>query len=132
MELRDSCICASSLYTECDHSSTRRLINTDYDTLSLQSDSPYKGGTFKFSLVLPENYPFKAPAVRSNLCALDYTIRLYLLLTSGYVPRSPSTRRSTTPGSTRRDTSACLFCVMRSVVLYFCKPKWMLDEYFEC
>ncbi|GBE82622.1 ubiquitin-conjugating enzyme [Sparassis latifolia] len=27
------------------------------------SDSPYKNGTFHFSLSLPENFPFKAPSV---------------------------------------------------------------------
>ncbi|OSX64761.1 hypothetical protein POSPLADRAFT_1178315 [Postia placenta MAD-698-R-SB12] len=27
------------------------------------SDSPYKGGTFHFTLSLPENFPFKAPSV---------------------------------------------------------------------
>jgi len=27
------------------------------------SDSPYKGGTFKFKLELPQNFPFKAPTV---------------------------------------------------------------------
>ncbi|KAF8921474.1 UBC-like protein [Mucidula mucida] len=27
------------------------------------SDSPYKGGTFKFTMVLPANFPFKAPSV---------------------------------------------------------------------
>ncbi|KAH9001629.1 ubiquitin-conjugating enzyme [Lactarius akahatsu] len=27
------------------------------------SDSPYKGGTFHFKLVIPEDYPFKPPAV---------------------------------------------------------------------
>lgn len=26
-------------------------------------DSPYKGGTFHFTLTLPENFPFKAPSV---------------------------------------------------------------------
>ncbi|EJD52893.1 UBC-like protein, partial [Auricularia subglabra TFB-10046 SS5] len=26
-------------------------------------DSPYKGGTFKFKMVFPDNYPFKAPSV---------------------------------------------------------------------
>ncbi|KZV71778.1 ubiquitin-conjugating enzyme [Peniophora sp. CONT] len=26
-------------------------------------DSPYKGGTYKFKLEIPENFPFKAPAV---------------------------------------------------------------------
>ena len=28
-----------------------------------QSASPYTGGVFNFNLVLPENYPFKAPTV---------------------------------------------------------------------
>ncbi|EPT06237.1 hypothetical protein FOMPIDRAFT_1138490 [Fomitopsis schrenkii] len=27
------------------------------------SDSPYKGGTFRFTLTLPDNFPFKAPTV---------------------------------------------------------------------
>ncbi|KAH7922825.1 ubiquitin-conjugating enzyme [Leucogyrophana mollusca] len=27
------------------------------------SDSPYKGGTFRFKLELPNNFPFKAPSV---------------------------------------------------------------------
>ncbi|KAG7092397.1 hypothetical protein E1B28_008754 [Marasmius oreades] len=27
------------------------------------SDSPYKGGTFRFTLRLPQNFPFKAPTV---------------------------------------------------------------------
>ncbi|KAI0714236.1 UBC-like protein [Fomitopsis betulina] len=26
-------------------------------------DSPYKGGTFRFTLTLPDNFPFKAPTV---------------------------------------------------------------------
>ena len=30
---------------------------------SSQSDSPYKGGTFQFTVVFPENFPFKAPTV---------------------------------------------------------------------
>ena len=30
---------------------------------SVQSDSPYKGGTFSFKLTLPEDFPFKAPTV---------------------------------------------------------------------
>ncbi|EEB93504.1 hypothetical protein MPER_07824, partial [Moniliophthora perniciosa FA553] len=25
-------------------------------------DSPYKGGTYRFTLTLPNNFPFKAPA----------------------------------------------------------------------
>jgi len=29
----------------------------------LQSDSPYKNGTFHFKLSLPSNYPFKPPTV---------------------------------------------------------------------
>jgi hypothetical protein len=36
------------------------------DTLShfeFKSDSPYKGGKFKFNLTLPSNYPFQAPTV---------------------------------------------------------------------
>jgi hypothetical protein len=33
-------------------------------SLRLQHDSPYKDGTFHFKLVLPENFPFKAPTVR--------------------------------------------------------------------
>ena len=28
-----------------------------------KSDSPYKGGTFRFKLELPPNFPFKAPNV---------------------------------------------------------------------
>jgi len=32
----------------------------------IQSDSPYKGGTFKFTLSLPQNFPFKPPTVRST------------------------------------------------------------------
>ncbi|KAJ3814837.1 ubiquitin-conjugating enzyme [Lentinula aff. lateritia] len=28
-----------------------------------ESDSPYKGGKFKFALSLPQNFPFKAPSV---------------------------------------------------------------------
>ncbi|KAK0199216.1 ubiquitin-conjugating enzyme/RWD-like protein, partial [Desarmillaria ectypa] len=27
------------------------------------SDSPYKGGTFHFTMALPQNFPFKAPTV---------------------------------------------------------------------
>ncbi|KAK0228370.1 ubiquitin-conjugating enzyme [Armillaria fumosa] len=27
------------------------------------SDSPYKGGTFRFAMILPQNFPFKAPTV---------------------------------------------------------------------
>ncbi|KAI9511317.1 hypothetical protein F5148DRAFT_1171670 [Russula earlei] len=30
---------------------------------SVQSDSPYKGGTFYFKLALPEDFPFKPPTV---------------------------------------------------------------------
>jgi ubiquitin-protein ligase len=29
----------------------------------VQSDSPYKGGTFYFKIALPEDFPFKAPTV---------------------------------------------------------------------
>ncbi|KAF9218250.1 hypothetical protein BS17DRAFT_651568, partial [Gyrodon lividus] len=29
----------------------------------LDPDSPYKGGTFRFKLELPTNFPFKAPSV---------------------------------------------------------------------
>ncbi len=29
----------------------------------VQSNSPYKGGTFHFTLTLPENFPFKPPSV---------------------------------------------------------------------
>ncbi|KIP07964.1 hypothetical protein PHLGIDRAFT_19061 [Phlebiopsis gigantea 11061_1 CR5-6] len=32
-------------------------------TLKASSDSPYKGGTFHFTLTLPDNFPFKAPTV---------------------------------------------------------------------
>ncbi|KAJ7582845.1 ubiquitin-conjugating enzyme/RWD-like protein [Mycena floridula] len=32
-------------------------------TVKGDADSPYKGGTFNFSLSLPENFPFKAPSV---------------------------------------------------------------------
>jgi hypothetical protein len=35
--------------------------------LRVQSDSPYKGGTFYFKLALPEDFPFKPPAVRYSL-----------------------------------------------------------------
>ncbi|KAE9400761.1 ubiquitin-conjugating enzyme [Gymnopus androsaceus JB14] len=31
--------------------------------ITAESDSPYKGGTFKFTLTLPPNFPFKAPSV---------------------------------------------------------------------
>ncbi|VDB99949.1 unnamed protein product [Peniophora sp. CBMAI 1063] len=31
--------------------------------IKADSDSPYKGGTYKFKLEIPENFPFKAPAV---------------------------------------------------------------------
>jgi len=34
------------------------------------SDSPYKGGTFKFKVVFPDNFPFKAPAV-------NFTTKIY-------------------------------------------------------
>ncbi|RDB24280.1 Ubiquitin-conjugating enzyme E2 [Hypsizygus marmoreus] len=32
-------------------------------SIRASSDSPYKGGTFKFTLSLPQNFPFKAPTV---------------------------------------------------------------------
>ncbi|THU90684.1 ubiquitin-conjugating enzyme [Dendrothele bispora CBS 962.96] len=32
-------------------------------TITAESDSPYKGGTFKYKLSLPQNFPFKAPTV---------------------------------------------------------------------
>ncbi|KAI0648262.1 ubiquitin-conjugating enzyme [Trametes meyenii] len=32
-------------------------------TIRAASNSPYKGGTFHFTLSLPENFPFKAPSV---------------------------------------------------------------------
>ncbi|KAH6919000.1 ubiquitin-conjugating enzyme [Coprinopsis sp. MPI-PUGE-AT-0042] len=32
-------------------------------SIKADSNSPYKGGTFKLDLVLPPNYPFKAPTV---------------------------------------------------------------------
>lgn len=32
----------------------------------LKSDSPYKGGTFHFKLVFPDNFPFKPPSVRRH------------------------------------------------------------------
>jgi len=35
----------------------------------VQSDSPYKGGTFYFKLTLPEDFPFKAPTVRHTSCS---------------------------------------------------------------
>ncbi|KAJ7285692.1 ubiquitin-conjugating enzyme/RWD-like protein, partial [Mycena rebaudengoi] len=31
--------------------------------IKADSDSPYKNGTFRFTLSLPQNFPFKAPAV---------------------------------------------------------------------
>ncbi|KIK59840.1 hypothetical protein GYMLUDRAFT_44311 [Collybiopsis luxurians FD-317 M1] len=33
-------------------------------SITAESDSPYKGGTFKFTLILPSNFPFKAPSVQ--------------------------------------------------------------------
>ncbi|KAF5391276.1 hypothetical protein D9757_001960 [Collybiopsis confluens] len=33
-------------------------------SITAESDSPYKGGTFKFTLTLPSNFPFKAPSVQ--------------------------------------------------------------------
>ncbi|KZV85120.1 UBC-like protein [Exidia glandulosa HHB12029] len=33
-------------------------------TIKPSSESPYKGGTYKFTLVFPENFPFKAPNVK--------------------------------------------------------------------
>ncbi|PIL30523.1 transporter [Ganoderma sinense ZZ0214-1] len=32
-------------------------------SIKATSNSPYKGGTFHFTLTLPENFPFKAPSV---------------------------------------------------------------------
>ncbi|KAI0350242.1 ubiquitin-conjugating enzyme [Trametes cingulata] len=32
-------------------------------SIKAASNSPYKGGTFHFTLSLPENFPFKAPSV---------------------------------------------------------------------
>jgi len=32
-------------------------------SIKAASDSPYKNGTFKFKLIFPENFPFKAPEV---------------------------------------------------------------------
>ncbi|KAG7452681.1 ubiquitin-conjugating enzyme [Guyanagaster necrorhizus] len=32
-------------------------------SIKAASDSPYKGGTFRFSMILPQNFPFKAPNV---------------------------------------------------------------------
>ncbi|KII89005.1 hypothetical protein PLICRDRAFT_40645 [Plicaturopsis crispa FD-325 SS-3] len=32
-------------------------------TVKGAAESPYKDGTFRFTIVLPENYPFKAPTV---------------------------------------------------------------------
>ncbi|KAJ7046628.1 ubiquitin-conjugating enzyme/RWD-like protein, partial [Mycena alexandri] len=32
-------------------------------SIKAASDSPYKGGTFRFNLSLPQNFPFKAPSV---------------------------------------------------------------------
>ena len=40
----------------------------------VQSDSPYKGGTFYFKLALPEDFPFKPPAVWFFSC---YFMRLF-------------------------------------------------------
>ncbi|KAF8121915.1 ubiquitin-conjugating enzyme/RWD-like protein [Boletus edulis] len=34
-----------------------------FETLVEHPDSPYKGGTFRFKLELPTNFPFKAPNV---------------------------------------------------------------------
>ncbi|KAK7467069.1 hypothetical protein VKT23_004130 [Stygiomarasmius scandens] len=31
--------------------------------ITAESDSPYKGGTFHYTLTLPQNFPFKAPTV---------------------------------------------------------------------
>ncbi|KAI0928045.1 hypothetical protein AcW1_005415 [Taiwanofungus camphoratus] len=31
--------------------------------IQASAESPYKGGTFHFTLALPENFPFKAPSV---------------------------------------------------------------------
>ncbi|KAH7107438.1 UBC-like protein [Auriculariales sp. MPI-PUGE-AT-0066] len=33
-------------------------------TIKPSAESPYKGGTFKFSMVFPDNFPFKAPSVK--------------------------------------------------------------------
>ncbi|KAF5330729.1 hypothetical protein D9619_005573 [Psilocybe cf. subviscida] len=38
--------------------------------IKADSDSPYKGGKFKFNLTLPSNYPFQAPTV-------VFTTRIY-------------------------------------------------------
>ncbi|KAJ4488029.1 ubiquitin-conjugating enzyme/RWD-like protein [Lentinula aciculospora] len=35
-------------------------------TIIAEPDSPYRGGKFKFSLSLPQNFPFKAPSVTFN------------------------------------------------------------------
>ncbi|KIK06539.1 hypothetical protein K443DRAFT_263662 [Laccaria amethystina LaAM-08-1] len=39
-------------------------------SIKAASDSPYKSGTFHFTLTLPSNYPFKAPTV-------TFTTRIY-------------------------------------------------------
>lgn len=46
----------------------RSLSAIDY--IFTQSDSPYKGGTFNFTLSLPETFPFKAPSVCQFPCPL--------------------------------------------------------------
>jgi ubiquitin-protein ligase len=37
----------------------------------VQSDSPYKGGTFSFKLTLPEDFPFKPPTVWHDVTGLQ-------------------------------------------------------------
>ena len=82
-----------------------------------QSKSPYKGGTFNFTLTLPENFPFKPPSVCQPYPVLSMRMQRLsagdaLILCDGGI-RSPLLLRSTTPESTRRATSVCLSCEIK-------------------
>lgn len=46
----------------------------------MQSDSPYKGGSFRFTVSLPKDFPFKAPTVnRNSSCFINRFISGFLL-----------------------------------------------------
>lgn len=49
-------------------------------TIEGPSGSPYAGGRFDLQIVFPENYPFKAPAVRRALLLLNDLILSHVSL----------------------------------------------------
>lgn len=73
---------------------------------SLQSDSPYKGGTFRFNLSLPPNFPFKAPTVRyhPHHCRDSFTHSTsHYLIFHVSMNRSRSRPRSIILGSMKKE-----------------------------